>query len=78
LQTQVGSPRTNSHGCVTDERGKARAIARLGAELGALERPQQQALVTAALGLPGALNKAQAIAGLVNGYQASRVRDYLR
>jgi hypothetical protein len=57
---------------------KAEAIAGLGAGLAALDRSQQEALVTAALDLTDALHKAQAIAALVNGYQASRVSDYLR
>jgi hypothetical protein len=43
----------------------------LGAGLEFLERPQQQALITAALGLTEESHKALAIAGLVTGYQAS-------
>ncbi|WLG42732.1 hypothetical protein [Pseudomonas sp. FP1740] len=63
---------------LADDWYKATAIAGLGAGLAALERPQQQALVAAALSLPDDRHKAQALAGLVNGYQASRVRGYLR
>jgi hypothetical protein len=57
---------------------KAQAIAGLGGGLAALEQLQQQGLVAAALRLPDDRHKAQAIAALVNGYQASRVSDYLR
>jgi hypothetical protein len=55
------------------------AIHQINSHMLALMGPKQrQGLVTAALGLSGALNKAEAIAGLVNGYQAARDRDYLR
>jgi hypothetical protein len=56
------------------EGGWAAAIAGLAA----LNPVQQQTLVDAALDLPGDKNKAQAIAGLISGYHASKVRGYLR
>jgi hypothetical protein len=62
---------------LADDWQKAQAIAGLGAGLAALERSQQEALLTAALGLTDDEHKAQALARQVNGYQASRVRDYL-
>jgi hypothetical protein len=57
---------------------KSMAIAELGAGLAALDGSQQEALVAAALSLADGWSKAAAIARLVNGYQASRVRDCLR
>ncbi|WLG42739.1 hypothetical protein [Pseudomonas sp. FP1740] len=38
---------------------------------------QRQELITAALGLADERHQAEAIAGLVNGYQAARVRDFV-